>query len=829
MFFELLWMGLKVELTKRFYTVHKFGGSSMANAERLIEVKKILSGSKEIIVVSATKGTTSKLQALLNNAYEGQSWVKELDALEKSHQIMINDLLPEAKRKNLLAILRQDFINIQNIFATVSEIGSYSPEIQDFVLGYGEQWSAQILTAYLALSNNTLYLDASKVLFSYKKSNTVCIDWERSEQTLIEYFKDKKFDQLVVTGFIASTLDGKRTTLGRNGSDFSGAIFAKLFHALELYIWTDVDGIYTAHPAKVKSAFCIDTLSYKEALELAYFGASILHPMTIAPAEESNIPIYIKDSFKPKAPGTYISQTSTKSKHLIKGLTYIDDIALINVEGAGMAGVSGCAARIFKVMQQRNISVILISQASSEHSLCFAISNKSIAAALDALNTNLQFEIESGQINKVIADTTCAILAAVGDGMIGTPGVAGKFFDTLAKTGINIRAIAQGSSERNISAVIDSKDINKALQAVHASFYLSNRSISIGIIGPGGIGATFLDQLQSTCQQIKERYQLDIFVRAIINSKQMLLADNALTNNWREAFNQASLAPDLDSFSKHLLSDDVPHAVVIDCTANPQISQQYLSFFNQGLHIITPNKHANAGDIDYYQQIKTTATKKNCHYLYEATVCAGLPVINTLQDLIKTGDEITSIEGVVSGTLSFIFNELDKGRKFSKIVFEAKKLGYTEPDPREDLSGQDVARKLVCLARESGYLVSLSDIKVHNLVPEELRKCSLNEFLERLPQFDEQIMNLAKEAKSKHEKLCYTGKINEDGNINVAIQSIDQSHPLARLNGTDNIVIFQTKRYIKGRPMIIQGPGAGTEVTAAGIFADLFRLISYLY
>lgn len=818
-----------VELNKNFYTVHKFGGSSLADACRFNEVKKILTGNKEVIVVSATKGTTTKLQNMLDAARDGQTWSEELNALEAAHKVIISNLLPETNPSELLATLRNDFDTIADVYNTVAKIGAYSSEIQDFILGYGEQWSAQILTAYLGLSSKALYLDATNVLYCDKKDGVVCIDWERSQASLNQYFADKDFDQLVVTGFIASTPDNKRTTLGRNGSDFSGAIFARLFQGTKLIIWTDVDGIYTAHPAKVKSAFCIDHLSYQEALELAYFGASVLHPMTIAPVQEANIPLYIRNSYNPSAEGTLITNISTKSEHPIKGLTYVDEIALINIEGAGMAGVSGSAARIFEIMRQCKVSVILISQASSEHSLCLAIANKSVDTALEALNQNLKFEIDNGQINKVTADSNCAILAAVGDDMVGNPGVAGKFFGTLAKANINIRAIAQGSSERNISVVIGNKDINKALQAAHAGFYLSDRVISVGLIGPGGIGATLLDQIEATRAQIKAKYQVDICVRGIMNSQQMLLSDDALNGAWRKNLEQNSIPMNMSEFTEHLLSDDIPHAVIIDCTASKDLAKYYVDFFNQGFNIITPNKHANAGDIDYYRQIKATAAKNSCHYLYEATVCAGLPVINTLQDLIKTGDDILSIEGVVSGTLSYIFNELGKGRIFSEIVKEAKELGYTEPDPREDLSGQDVARKLVCLAREIGYNVSLADIGVTNLVPAELRDCSIDEFMTRLPEFDYLIMNMAAAAAAKSEKLCYAGKIAPDGSISVAIQSVSQTHPLARLNGTDNIIIFQTQRYDQTRPMIIQGPGAGGAVTAAGIFADLLRLTSFLY
>lgn len=818
-----------MKLAKHYYTVHKFGGSSVANAERFKEVKKILTGSTDVIVVSATKGTTTKLQNMLDAARDGKEWKSELSTLEEFHHSIVKELLPERNQDGLDKVLRNDFHIIAHVFDTVERIGTYSAEIQDFILGYGEQWSAQILAAYLGLTKKVLYLDATKVLTSYKQDGLVCIDWERSENALKEYFADKEFDQLVITGFISSTPEGKRTTLGRNGSDYSGAIFARLFHAVECIIWTDVDGIYSAHPAKVKSAFCIEHLSYKEALELAYFGANVLYPMTIAPVQHANIPLLIKDSYNPTAAGTLITNESRPSKYIIKGLTYVDDIALINIEGAGMAGVSGIAARIFQIMQQCEISIILISQASSEHSLCFAIAKKSTNAAIEALNNNLKFEIEARQINKVSADTECAILAAVGDGMVGNPGVAGKFFDTLAKAAINIRAIAQGSSERNISVVIGNKDINKALQAAHSGFYLSDRTISVGLIGPGGIGATLLDQIQEARSKIKERYAVDICVRGIMNSKNMLLSQDVLHKNWRHDLETSTTATNMQAFKEHLLSDDIPHAVIIDCTASSHLSKEYLNFFNAGFNVITPNKHANAGDINYYHEIKQVAKKSNLHYLYEATVCAGLPVINTLQDLVKTGDEIISIEGVVSGTLSYIFNELSTGRVFSEIVKEAKSLGYTEPDPREDLSGQDVARKLVCLSREIGNNVSLSDIEVTNLVPAELRDCSVDEFLSRLAEFDAPIMEMANTAKTNNEKLCYVGKIHQDGKITVAIQSVPLSHPLAGLKATDNVLVFQTKRYNKNHPMIIQGPGAGSEVTAAGVFADLLRLTSYLY
>lgn len=818
-----------VELKSKYYTVHKFGGSSVANSERFKEVKKILTGKQEVVVVSATKGTTNKLLAMLNSARDSKYWQQDLTSLEELHKGIVCDLLPEDKRQSLFDVLSRDFKVLAQVFDTVTRIGTYSEEISDYVSGYGEQWSAQILTAYLALNTKALYLDATNVLTSFNQDGYVQIDWEKSQTALDRYFSDKEFDQLVVTGFISSNPEGKRTTLGRNGSDFSGAIFAKLFKAIELIIWTDVDGIYSAHPAKVKSAFPIEHLSYKEALELAYFGASVLHPLTVAPVQESNIPMWIKDSYNPQKKGTLITNDTTSTSHVIKGLTYVDDISLINIEGAGMAGISGSAARIFNVMYSHDISVILISQASSEHSLCFAIAKKSVDKALKGLRSELKSELETGKISKISADNECAILAAVGDGMIGNPGVAGKFFETLAKASINIRAIAQGSSERNISVVINRSDINKALQASHAGFYLSEQIISVGLIGPGGIGKALLDQIKHAKETIKQKYSVDIQVRGILSSSKMLLSDDALLGDWQGNFAKHAAPANIEEFKAHLLSEDVPHSVIIDCTASKDIASMYLGLFNSGFSIITPNKHANSGSLEYYEQIKQASSKLDVHYLYEATVCAGLPVISTLQDLVKTGDEIITIEGVVSGTLSYIFNELGKGRLFSEIVREAKELGYTEPDPREDLSGQDVARKLVCLSREIGRNLSLSDVQVTNLVPEELRSCTVEEFLARLPEFDHRIMDIAEQARANNEKLCYAGKIHENGSVSVAIQAVVSTSPMARLNGTDNVLVFETNRYSKARPMIIQGPGAGTEVTAAGVFADLLRLTSYLY
>lgn len=810
------------------YDVHKFGGTSLADAERFRVVKSLLRGKNEIIVVSAIKGCTTTLQTLVDTAKRAQDFASTLSALQEQHSTLVASLLAENNRSAVVHDIEADCRDIFDILHAVSLTGSYSKEIQDLILGFGEIWSAKILTAYLAETAKVAFLDASKVVYAFEKHKAISINWQRSQTALQQFLENLQFDQLVVTGFIAATEVGKRTTLGRNGSDFSGAIFASLFAARCLYIWTDVDGIYTADPQRVRSAFVIEALSYKEALELAYFGAKVLHPMTIAPLMQQQIPLYIKNSFNSAAKGTYITAQPQSTSYPIKGLTSIDNIALINIEGAGMIGVSGIAARVFQILQHEHISVILISQASSEHSICFAVANADADIAEKELKENLQFELDRGQIEDIVADKSCSILAAVGDNMVGQIGIAGKLCATLAKANINIHAISQGSSERNISVVIKNADMNRALQAVHAGFYLSAKTISVGLIGPGQVGRTLLQQIHEALHSLQAKYQVNLCVRGIMNSQHMLLSHKPIDlTNWPEQLANSSVAQNLTDFVNHILVDDVPHAVIIDCTANPTVSQYYVDFLSKSIHVITPNKHANAGDMHYYKKIKAVAAQKTSYYLYEATVCAGLPVINTLQDIIKTGDEVIKVEGVVSGTLSFIFNELANGRAFSAIVIEARQRGFTEPDPREDLSGMDVARKLVCLAREIGYEVSLQDVKVFDLVPPALKSCSVQEFLEKLPEYDDQMNTMVAQAIAKNERLCYVGAIDQEGKLAVAIDAFSQSHPFARLKGTDNMLIFHTRRYLE-RPLIIQGPGAGAEVTAAGIFADLLRLVAYL-
>lgn len=794
------------------YPVHKFGGSSLKDAARFSVVKSLLNGNN-IIVVSATQGTTNALQLALDKAATEQTFAQIVDPLIASHTVLIDTLLPQ-QGEMLHQLILQDYQDIKTILKTVSVLGSYSQQIRDRILSYGELWSAQILTAYLAQQHPTFYLDAIDVIHTYLHQDTLAIDWEKSEKSLNALLAAHPNASWVIPGFTASDAEGKRTILGRNGSDYSAAIIAKLVHAPELIIWTDVDGVYSADPRRVPSAVVLEELSYQEAVELAYFGASVLHPKSISPAIEYQIPIWIRNSFNPSAKGTLIHQAVKSSPLAVRGISSIDHIALMNIEGAGMMGISGFAAKVFGILQSQHISVILISQASSEHSICFAIPTFQADAALAVLNEQLQFELAQKIIEKISCDKECAILAVVGEGMMGTRGILAKLTKSLFNAHVNIRAIAQGASERNISLVVSKQEINRALRAVHGGFYLSNKTISIGVIGSGLVGSTLLQQIEATKAQLSENDGINLYVRGIANSKTMRLSHGD------------EIPTDLNAFADHIIAEDIPHSVIIDCTANQEIANQYLKWMQKGAHIITPNKRAGSGDFTYYQQLKSCSKTSGRHFLYETTVCAGLPVIKTLQDLIQTGDHIESIEGTVSGTLGYIFHELSLGKSFSDVVKQAKQLGYTEPDPRDDLSGMDVARKMVCLAREIGLNTNINDVAVHNLIPESLRECSVEEFLEKLPEFDHLIQEKMDIAKQAQEKWVYVGAI-ENGVVKVAMKTYPLNHPFARLSGADNMLCFRTARYHQ-QPLIIQGPGAGKDVTAAGVFADLLRLVSMI-
>ncbi len=818
------------------WAVHKFGGTSLADADGFEAAVRILisrqkQGERIAVVVSAMSGVTDGLIELVKlAASQSDSYLAKLEGLKERHLDTIDQLhLAEAQQQSLVAGIVSDFKDIEEVLRGVWITELPSERIKEFISGHGELWSAQLLHAHLdCCGHSSAWLNARKVLVVEPDSRTVAVDWQLSQEKLQSWqAREEVTDFLVITGYIASTHDGVATTLKRNGSDFSASIFAALLEADSVTIWTDVDGVLSADPRRVPDALIIPELSYQEAAELAYFGAKVIHPNTMFPAIARGIPVWIKNTFKPEGPGTKIS-VSSPSALPVKGFATIDDMALLNVEGTGMSGIPGVAHKLFGALRSVDVSVVMISQASSEHSICFAVPQAQAELAKQTVEQAFFAEMQRGEVQTVDVTEDCCILAMVGDGMIERLGIAGKFFTALGKADVNVRAIAQGSSERNISAVIEQHEATKALRAVHSAFYLSSQTLSVGVIGTGLIGGTFLNQLELRVESLRARRGIDLRVRGIMNSRKMLLHDRQLDlQAWKDELRESTLEPDIERFVEHVHANHLPHAVIIDATASAELPQHYETWLASGINIITPNKKGNAGPLASYRNLRETARKHERYFLYETNVGAGLPVIHTLRDLLETGDEIIKIEGILSGTLSYIFNSLDGTRTFSEIVREAHAQGFTEPDPREDLAGVDVARKLIILAREMGLAVELDQVEIESLVPEDLRSAGAEEYLSNLERHDQVIAELLGAARARDRILRYAGTIDADGRVSAGLREYPIDHPFANLTGCDNIVSFQTARY-NTQPMIVRGPGAGPEVTAAGVFADLLRLASFL-
>jgi len=818
------------------WIVHKFGGSSVADAACMHRVADILAAEprpRVAAVLSACKGVTDALVELIHAAEHGDLGVRpRLAALQTRHVTLARELLDAPGAAQFEEMLQQDCRDIAGILQTASLVRSASPAMRDVVVGFGEIWSTRVFAGYLASRRirpgAATWIDARRIVHVDHTSLGPTVLWDLSRAAAAREIPGSSPLTLVITGFIASDSRGLPTTLGRNGSDFSASIFGSLLDADQIHIWTDVDGVLSADPRRVPEARVIDALSYREAMELAYFGAKVIHPQTMMPAISKSIPIWIRNTFAPHAPGTAIG-AERQTAQPVKGITTIDRVALVNVEGTGMIGVPGTAQRLFGALRDEQISVILISQGSSEHSICFAIPEVDATKTEETVRRSFEAELRQGQIQSIDVTRQCSILAIVGDGMAGTAGVAGKLFGALGAAGVNVRAIAQGASERNISLVIEQRDAARALRSVHTGFYLSPYAISLGLIGPGLVGSALLDQLAAETPRLAERSNVDIRLRALMTSKRMLLADSSIPfAGWQEALSQGGAPAEPDKFGRHVRSDGLPHAVIIDCSASAEVARLYPHWLSSGIHIVTPNKKANSADLELYDALRESQRTGRSHYLYEATVGAGLPIIQTLRDLRHTGDRIERIEGILSGTLAYLFNAFDGSRPFSAVVREARASGYTEPDPRDDLSGLDVARKLVILGREMGLHLELADVHLEGLVPHALTACPLEEFLVRLPELDSDMVNRLEAARRRGRVLRYVGALDAStARASVGLLEVDAGHAFANINLTDNIVRFHTRRYDRN-PLCVQGPGAGPAVTAGGVFADLLRVCAYL-
>ncbi len=817
------------------WRVHKFGGSSVADARCMERVAAILEHDPRrrlAVVLSACRGVTDALLGVVTAAEQQAGDVPErLTAIRQRHVDIAETLLNPDDRREFIETLDQDIRDVQGSLDTVRLIRSAPDAVRDLVVGFGEIWSTRLFTRYLTSRGRrpgrVRWLDARDVIRVEWGTLGPAVRWPESRDNARLATQPEADETLIVTGFIARDPAGLQTTLGRNGSDFTASIVGNLLDADEIHIWTDVDGVLSADPRLVPDATIIDSLSYEEAMELAYFGAKVIHPQTMAPAVTKEIPIWIRNTFAPENEGTLICARPT-STHQVKGITSINGVALVNVEGAGMIGVPGTAQRLFGALREHGVSVVLISQASSEHSICFAIPQAEAERTAAVVRHTFSSELEQGQLQNVDVTTGCSILSVVGDGMAGTPGVAAKVFSSLANAGVNVRAIAQGSSERNISMVIDERQASKALGSVHSGFYLSPHTVSIGLIGPGLVGGALLEQIGTQIARLARDFRLDLRLRGIMSSRRMLLSDQPIPfDGWKEALSKAEGA-DATRFEAHVNTDRLPHAVIIDCSASAEVAELYPRWLSAGIHVVTPNKKANSGALSLYAQLRDARRHGGSHYLYEATVGAGLPIIQTLRDLRETGDEIRRIEGIFSGTLAYLFNVWDGSAPFSSIVRDAKANGFTEPDPRDDLSGMDVARKLIILGREMGMPLELKDVQLEGLVPASLANCSAEEFMDRLPELDASMLRRLEAARGKGRVLRYVASLDAaTQRATVGLVELDRSHPFANINLTDNIVRFITGRYDRN-PLVVQGPGAGPNVTAAGVFADLLRVCAYL-
>jgi bifunctional aspartokinase / homoserine dehydrogenase 1 len=817
------------------WVVHKFGGTSLADAAAYRAVASIITGSSQFpqaVVVSATAGMTDGLIELVTMAARRDPTADDLAEALRGRQVnLVEELLADSGANDVVASIDKDFTDISDVVRASGVMGTALDNAVAAVAGFGEVWSARLLTSHLqSLGTAAAMLDTREVLVVTPAETTPAVDWESTQARLDAWIAEHDGDVVVITGFVAADPSGAPTTLGRNGSDYTAAIFSSLLGAQELIIWTDVDGVMSADPRLVPQAQVLDELSYDEAMELAYFGAKVIHPATMTPAIRGGIPVTIRNTFNPSASGTRIVPDS-RSELPVKGFASIGGMTLVNLEGTAMIGVPGISERLFGSLRRSGVSVVMISQGSSEHSICFAVPDAQAEVARAAVEEAFAAERQRGLLQELEVTAGCTIMAAVGDGMSGTPGIAARLFGSLSRAGVNVKAIAQGSSERNISVVIDGADSARALRAAHAGFYLSRQTLSIGLIGPGHVGGTLLDQMAGRLDSLLDEFGVDLRVRAIAASSAMAFDEHRIDlARWREQLDgedAGTMPTDLDVLADYVQTESVPHAAIIDCTASAEVAMRYGDWLARGIHVITPNKKANSGDLAYYRSLQAAARRADAHFFYETTVGAALPVIQTLRDLVQTGDRVRRIEGVLSGTLSYLFNSFDGSTPFSQIVRAARDRGYTEPDPREDLSGLDVARKVVILAREMGMDTGLDDMEIEGLIPAGLEHGSVEDFLMRLADHDSRMSDVVERARLSQQVLRFVGVIDPNEGCRVSLRSYETDHPFARIRLTDNVVAFQTERYSEN-PLVVQGPGAGPEVTAGGVFADLLRLANYL-
>ena len=815
----------------------KFGGSSVAYPESIERVKNIINsylanGEQFSVVVSALGGLTDILEKMGNMAELGDDGYKPLiEVFFERHTDIIQKLIPEEKQGKVTKEIEKRTKELKNILQGVYLIKELTPRTKDYLLSFGERCSAFLLSKILWYQGvNASMLDAREVLRTDNTFGKGKIDVALSYRQIQEYFQNTN-ELKIITGFIASTERGETITLGRGGSDYTASLFGAALGCSVIEIWTDVAGVMTADPNKVKKALPVKHLSYQEALEMSHFGAKVIYPATVIPAMEKNIPLYIKSTFAPEEVGTVVSEHAEPDEHPIKGISSISDVSLIMIQGGALVGaVASHTYRLFRALANYQVNIILITQGSSEHNICFAVKPADVEVAKKAIEEEFSLEIQSKYIDPLIIEPEISILAVIGDNMKHRPGISARLFQSLGKNGVNVAVTSQGSSERNISVAINRKDEVKALNAVHEAFFLSDTySVNLYIVGVGLIGGTLLSQILENAQFLRKTQHLEINVVGLANSKRMVFDPEGIgLENWREHLNASESKMDIKGFVSKMKELNLRNSIFVDNTAAPEITDYYEEILDASISISTPNKFAPSGLFQSYQDLKQLAYQRGVKFMYETNVGAGLPVITTISDLVSSGDRILKIQGVLSGSLSYIFNTFQRGEaSFSEIVTEAQEKGYTEPDPREDLCGSDVARKLTILARESGVALERENIRIEPILSQ---KCidaeSVEAFFAELKNEDERFEKMRDSLSSDGKTLRYIATLSGDQAF-LSLVEVGPKSDFFHLSGSDNMIVFTTERY-KERPLVIKGPGAGAEVTAAGVLAEIIRIAYHL-
>ena len=811
--------------------VLKFGGSSVGSVESISKLLQIIEKEQcgsgmPVVVLSAMSGVTNLLSEMANKAEKGIAFTDDLKNLEERHFHMIKELLAVSKQNPVFTKLRILFNELEDILHGVMILGELTPRTRDLILSYGERCSTFMISKIAGQKHdNDLFVSAADLIKTDSNYGQARVNMELSELLIRDFYQNNSDKVIFITGFIASNEDGRITTLGRGGSDYTAAIIASALNAEEIEIWTDVNGMMTADPRMVKKAFSLPELSYTEAMELSFFGAKVIYPPTMIPAFLKKIPIVIRNTFEPEFPGTVIRQNCENSNLAIKGISSINDISIINIEGSGMVGKAGFSGRLFSLLAREQINIILITQSSSEHSITFAIHPADAEKAHQLIVQEFELELLAKKMEAPVFEQNLSVLAIVGENMKQTPGISGKLFHALGRNGINVRAIAQGSSEYNISVVIDRADLNKGLNAVHDAFFVNlNKTLHLFCVGTGNIGATLFRQLLAHQEFLQKHNGLQIKVVGISNSRKMIFDEEGIDfENWEELLQNCGEKADLSSFVQKMKEMNLPNCVFADNTASIQPIAFYHEIFSSNISIVTCNKIGNSGSLDQYKLFRDTARLHGVDFFYETNVGAGLPIVKTLKDLMLSGDRILSIEAILSGTISYIFNNYKGDISFHDVVKQAQEKGYTEPDPRDDLRGTDFMRKMLILARDAGYELEAEDVIIENMLPQPcLDAQSVDDFYLALKEEHAFFEDMKNKSEMDKKVLRYIGKL-EHGQVKISLQMVDDAHPFYALSGSDNIISFSTERYSE-RPMVVKGPGAGAEVTAAGVFADIVNV-----